>query len=244
VSSFLFLTSLDSHPDKVRPTVNQTIEAIQDRFVSLTKAYKALTDETIRKNWELYGNPDGRQEMTMGIALPKWIVESHNNVWVLGFYGLLFGGALPALVGRWWFGNKQKTKDGVHAMSAATFFKSLKEESTMTEVVGTLGKALQYEMSDACIKKSDVAIDRLESEIERKADSKWSQVRRIANDTGGKLHVKRRRALVLIYAHLLRIEVPDPKLQEGRSSMFHRRIGNDLSHFRASTNPSSSTGFA
>ena len=244
VSSFLFLTSSDSHPDKVRPTVNQTIEAIQDRFVSLTKAYKALTDETIRKNWELYGNPDGRQEMTMGIALPKWIVESHNNVWVLGFYGLLFGGALPALVGRWWFGNKQKTKDGVHAMSAATFFKSLKEESTMTEVVGTLGKALQYEMSDACIKKSDVAIDRLESEIERKVDSKWSQVRRIANDTGGKLHVKRRRALVLIYAHLLRIEVPDPKLQEGRSSMFYRRIGNDLSHFRASTNPSSSTGFA
>lgn len=58
----------------------------------------SLTDETIRKNWELYGHPDGRQEISMGIALPKWIVESGNNIWVLGAYGLIFGGALPALV--------------------------------------------------------------------------------------------------------------------------------------------------
>ena len=36
----------------------------------------------------------------MGIALPKWIVEGKNNIWVLGFYGLVFGGALPALVVR------------------------------------------------------------------------------------------------------------------------------------------------
>ena len=57
-----------------------------------------LTDETIRKNFELYGHPDGRQEVSMGIALPKWIVESSNNIWVLGVYGLIFGVALPAMV--------------------------------------------------------------------------------------------------------------------------------------------------
>lgn len=34
----------------------------------------------------------------MGIALPKWIVESGNNIWVLGAYGVIFGGALPAIV--------------------------------------------------------------------------------------------------------------------------------------------------
>lgn len=34
----------------------------------------------------------------MGIALPQWIIEGKNNIWVLGVYGLLFGGALPALV--------------------------------------------------------------------------------------------------------------------------------------------------
>jgi Preprotein translocase subunit Sec63 len=59
---------------------------------------RRLTDETIRKNWELYGHPDGRQEMSMGIALPHWIIEGKNNIWVLGIYGIIFGGALPALV--------------------------------------------------------------------------------------------------------------------------------------------------
>ena len=47
------------HPDKVKATANHTIEMIQERFVQITKAYKSLTDPT---NWELYGNPDGRQE--------------------------------------------------------------------------------------------------------------------------------------------------------------------------------------
>lgn len=38
------------HPDKGGDEV---------KFNELTKAYKALTDEETRKNWEDYGNPDG-----------------------------------------------------------------------------------------------------------------------------------------------------------------------------------------
>jgi translocation protein SEC63 len=34
----------------------------------------------------------------MGIALPPWIVEAHNNGWVLGAYGVLFGIGLPVIV--------------------------------------------------------------------------------------------------------------------------------------------------
>ena len=47
-----------------------------------------------------YGNPDGRQETSVGIAIPPWVVAAKNNIWVLGFYGLIFGGALPAVVVR------------------------------------------------------------------------------------------------------------------------------------------------
>jgi translocation protein SEC63 len=36
----------------------------------------------------------------MGIALPSWIVEAHNNVWVLTLYGIIFGVGLPAIVVR------------------------------------------------------------------------------------------------------------------------------------------------
>lgn len=34
----------------------------------------------------------------MGIALPKWVVEGQNNVYVLGVYAMLFGLLLPYFV--------------------------------------------------------------------------------------------------------------------------------------------------
>jgi translocation protein SEC63 len=68
--------------------------------VDLTKAYKALTDDVIRENLQKYGNPDGVQSREETIAIPKWIVEGYNGIWVLAAYGLLLGGVLPWLVVR------------------------------------------------------------------------------------------------------------------------------------------------
>lgn len=36
--------------------------------------------------------------MSFGIALPSWIVEKENSVWVLGLYALVFMVALPIVV--------------------------------------------------------------------------------------------------------------------------------------------------
>ncbi|KAG6813182.1 hypothetical protein H0H92_013302 [Tricholoma furcatifolium] len=184
-----------------------TIEAIQNRFVEITKAYKSLTDETIRENLEKYGNPDGRVDVSMGIAIPKWIVEGKNNIWVLGFYGIVFGGALPALVGRWWFGSRQKTKDGVNALSAAAFFKTLKEESTFEEVLGTFVKAFQWELAGQ--KSKPIAeLDALEKQVEEKAGLKWSEVKKVCGSDP-----LRRKGLVLLYAHLLRLDIQSSTLE-------------------------------
>ncbi|PPQ95847.1 hypothetical protein CVT26_015977 [Gymnopilus dilepis] len=206
------------HPDKVKVTANLTIEAIQDRFVQITKAYKALTDERIKENWIKYNHPDGPQSTTMGIALPKWIVEGQNRIWVLAAYGVLFGGALPALVGRWWFGSRQKTKDGIHAQSATAFFKSLKEESTIEECVAALGKAYKWELAPGKTKAS-AELDELEKEIKQQLGPKWTEVRRLTQDYDGELHESRRKALVLLYAHLLRMEVKDAGLKKQQTEV-------------------------
>lgn len=87
--------SLILHPDK------ETGD--EKAFMKLTKAYQALTDDEARRNWEKYGNPDGPGAMSFGIALPSWIVEKENSVWVLGLYGLVFMVALPTAVGTWWY---------------------------------------------------------------------------------------------------------------------------------------------
>ncbi|XP_047985994.1 translocation protein SEC63 homolog isoform X1 [Leguminivora glycinivorella] len=87
--------SLILHPDK------ETGD--EKAFMKLTKAYQALTDDEARRNWEKYGNPDGPGAMSFGIALPSWIVEKENSVWVLGLYALVFMVALPTVVGTWWY---------------------------------------------------------------------------------------------------------------------------------------------
>lgn len=252
-----------SHPDKVKLAVNQTMEAVEAKFVEITKAYKScvhsrylsayinwsssLTDENIRKNWELYGHPDGRQEVSMGIALPKWIIESNNNIWVLGAYGLIFGGALPALVvriastvppshiltlaqGRWWFGNRRKTKDGVHARSAAAFFKNLTEESGIDDVTGSLGKTFEWELPASKVRKADAELAQLEKQIKEKLEDKWDELVKLTEAAPGKLK-KRRRAFTLLYAHLLRLPVSNTTLQNGETEclVLHRLILIDTS---------------
>ncbi|CCM05893.1 uncharacterized protein FIBRA_08131 [Fibroporia radiculosa] len=206
------------HPDKVKLDINQTIEAVEAKFVEITKAYKSLTDETIRKNWELYGHPDGRQEVSMGIALPSWIVESSNNIWVLGAYGLIFGGALPAMVGRWWFGNRQKTKDGVNARTAATFFKGLTEESSMEEVVGSLGKTLEWERPAVRATKKDDELSELDNKIKAQLGNHWTELSKLAEVMPEK-HNSRQRSFILLYAHLLRLPLDNNALRKEQADI-------------------------
>lgn len=91
--------SLQFHPDKIRLGVNETMEQVENKFVELTKAYKSLTDEVTRENLAKYGNPDGPQQREDKIAIPQWIVEGKNSIWVLAAYGLLLGGGIPWIVG-------------------------------------------------------------------------------------------------------------------------------------------------
>ncbi|KAK3097244.1 hypothetical protein FSP39_007997 [Pinctada imbricata] len=98
--------SLVFHPDK-KDTGDPK------KFMRIAKAYAALTDEEVKKNWEEYGNPDGPGVMKFGIALPKWIVEEGNSMWVLAAYGLIFMVILPVVVGVWWYRSIKFSKDQV-----------------------------------------------------------------------------------------------------------------------------------
>jgi len=104
-----------------------------------------LTDEEIRRNYEEYGHPDGKQEFSVGIALPKWIVESSNGYYVLAGYGLLFGVLLPAVVGRWWYGSRSVTKEGIETETAARYFRSIKESTSESDVVDMIAASHEHE---------------------------------------------------------------------------------------------------
>jgi len=70
--------SLTYHPDK-----NPDDPLAASRFIQISKAYAALTDEVARRNWEKYGNPDGPQTTKVGIGLPRFLLEKENNLHIL-----------------------------------------------------------------------------------------------------------------------------------------------------------------
>lgn len=78
--------SLQYHPDKPGGDA--------EMFQKVAKAYEALTDPDARRNYELYGNPDGRQALEVSIGLPGFLSEG------IGRYLLLFSyiGVLAVVV--------------------------------------------------------------------------------------------------------------------------------------------------
>ncbi|XP_055357996.1 translocation protein SEC63 homolog [Paramacrobiotus metropolitanus] len=85
----------------------------ESKFINITKAHAALTDDAARENWERYGNPDGPGVTEFGIALPVWLVQGKNSIWVLGLYGLVFMVLLPTIVGVWWYRSIRYTSEAV-----------------------------------------------------------------------------------------------------------------------------------
>ncbi|ODV92335.1 hypothetical protein CANCADRAFT_84910 [Tortispora caseinolytica NRRL Y-17796] len=109
--------SLRYHPDKLGRLPDKEREADEARFLELTQAYKALTDETVKENLRLFGHPEGMQETKHGIALPAFLVET-GSPYVVFLYILIVGLLLPSMVSSWWSNSKSYTQAGIHMTTA------------------------------------------------------------------------------------------------------------------------------
>lgn len=169
----------------------------------------------------------------MGIAIPIQFIEGKNNVWVLGLYALIFGFSLPALVGRWWFGNQRKTKDGVNAKTAASFFLNVKEEWGIDELVGVLGRGFAKELQLGPGSANE--LKGLEAKVREGLGEKWAT---LAGAAGVRENKEAKMAFVLVSAHLLRIPVTNQSLRDGtRNSNLTYYLQTDTFNSRANKNP-------
>lgn len=80
------------HPDK---------GGDKTKFQNINVAYKTLTDETSRGNWEEYGHPDGPQRFSMDMALPDWLLRPKGSVAIvmLMMYAGLFVSIIMSVIG-------------------------------------------------------------------------------------------------------------------------------------------------
>lgn len=206
------------HPDKATAdeSKNQTIEAINDYWVEVSKAFKALTDEEIRNNYIQYGHPDGKQSFSIGIALPKFIVTDGNGKYVLLVYGLLLGVLLPYVVGKWWYGTQRMTKDKVLIASASNLFKEYQEDITDSGIVNALscGEEFKEVLSG---NKTDSGLGKIEKQILQQPNQPdaallTSKDQEVLTSYEG----ARRKASALLWAYLRRTKLDGSELDDGQ----------------------------
>lgn len=206
------------HPDKARvdESKNLTAEGINDYWVELSKAYKALTDEEVRNNFIQYGHPDGKQSFSIGIALPKFIITDGNGKYVLLIYGLLLGVLLPYVVGKWWYGTQQMTREKVLLASAGNLFREYNQDITDGGVFAALSSGEEYKnvlkgnRVDSGLGKIEKAIT-AESDVGPSAAGLSSKDREILDGLDG----VRRKVLALLWSYLGRVRLDGSTLDDG-----------------------------
>ena len=123
--------SLKYHPDK-----NPGNRAAEAKFMMVSKAYESLTDEEARKNFEMYGNPDGKQSLEVSIGLPDFLLDTANRNFVLMVYLIIMVGVIPFCVWNYYsdsskFGEKDVMYDTYswfhYTLNEHTLIKSLPE---------------------------------------------------------------------------------------------------------------------
>jgi len=96
------------HPDK-----NPDDPMAQARFIEITKANTALTDEGAKANYEKYGNPDGPQTSKVGVGLPSLLLEKDNHLMILCAFFFLLLILVPATFICYYQRTKNYAQNGV-----------------------------------------------------------------------------------------------------------------------------------
>lgn len=198
---------------------NQTAEDVNDYWVEVSKAFKALTDEEIRNNYIQYGHPDGKQSFSIGIALPMFIVTDGNGKYVLLVYGLLLGVLLPYIVGKWWYGTQRVTKENVLLASAGNLFKEYREDLADGDVVNALSCGEEYK-EVLSGNKMDSGLGKIEKSIapENGPDPSVSGLTPRDQEKLQGYEGARRKASALVWAYLGRVRLDGSSLDDGQCS--------------------------
>ena len=159
----------------------------------------------------------------MGIALPKWMIETQNNGYVLGVYGLLFGICLPWFVGSWWYGSRRVTKDGALTTTADGYFKELKEDLDFEKAVEILSGSSEFSASSnpkgsiiTNLKNEKLFVD-LKEKVFAAMKRQHINTTFIEDALKSKKKAYAGKAALLLYAHMLRVPIQDISLLRGKS---------------------------
>jgi len=134
-----------------------------EQFKEIAKAYKTLTDEEAKENWKKYGNPDGPGVTHFGIALPKWLVDHQNSVFVLLVYAGIFMIVLPVIVCIWWQKSARYSGDQILTDTVQLYWYFLSRTSSIIvkRAIMILSASKEFDRT-----RNPLIVDRLSDNVE------------------------------------------------------------------------------
>ncbi|EGC32897.1 hypothetical protein DICPUDRAFT_155106 [Dictyostelium purpureum] len=184
----------DKNPDK------------EDLYMEVSKAYKTLTDIATREKWEKYGNPEGPQRMSVGIALPSWLINKNNSPVVLTAYLLLLVVALPTAVFYWNKSTTSKLLAPIEQQTLALYYHVIDAQTRLKAMIEILAASTEYKSALPDRKSDEENLKVLYQKIPNEYKVKTPRF-------GAAYIVK---GTILLYAHITRINSKDmaPTLKE------------------------------
>jgi len=133
------ILGLKYHPDK-----NPNNPAAEAKFMMVAKAYEALTDPVARKNYEDYGNPDGKQSLEVSIGLPTWLLNTDYRNLVLMAYLIVMVGVIPFCVWKYYSDSSKYGEKDVMYDTYSWFHHSLDETTLVKSMPETLAGCAEF----------------------------------------------------------------------------------------------------
>eukprot|EP01022_Parablepharisma_sp_SALTPOND_P019386 TRINITY_DN329_c0_g4_i3.p1 TRINITY_DN329_c0_g4~~TRINITY_DN329_c0_g4_i3.p1 ORF type:complete len:433 (-),score=35.29 TRINITY_DN329_c0_g4_i3:919-2079(-) len=128
------------HPDK-----NPDDPEAAAKFILLTKAYRALSDEEGKRNYIRYGNPEGPGALQVGIALPEFLIKKENHVTVLVCFFFILLILIPG-GGLYWYSTVSKfNKHGIYDENMKRYGPLLNENLALKKFPFVMATTVEFE---------------------------------------------------------------------------------------------------
>ena len=185
--------ALKYHPDK-----NLNNIQAKAKFMLITKAYESLTNENSKKNYELYGNPDGPGSMRFSLGLPSNFIldkKNHNKILILFIFIVCI--IIPYYFTKWVNRSKNFDENGLLNITKEYFMKHTNESSTLKHIPFLLGICHEFSWIE------DSNINQYKNEIETLFEKYKNE---FPNDEDSKrivsyLKLKNKKAIAIAYAY-------------------------------------------
>ena len=129
------------HPDKNKDDINA-----KNKFMLINKAYETLTNEIAKKNFELYGNPDGPISMRLSLGLPSFILNKSYHTFILIIFLFIICIFVPYKFIVWFNNVSNFEENGLLKTTKKNFKKSTNLNTSLMNLPFILGSSQEFNL--------------------------------------------------------------------------------------------------